>query len=385
MRIRHIAILAGSLFLGIPAVGALADYVYTDTNGTHTVFSFVCQTTKLCTGFVLMDSTGTEKATSGNPVRIDPVGTTTQPVTCVSGCIGGGGANAAASATATAVPTAADYQGLNIGSNLQGWTGVNPSGSIFAGQIDLTSIGGTTVLKGAGATGNGSQRTTVAQDTTTVAGSAPGTAGAASTNVVTVQGVASMTPVQVSQATAASLNATVVGTGTFTTQVNGFTSWAGSTLGAIANYGTSPGAVLVPGVNAFVTNANANGSAVPGSSAPVTLPILSHASVTSLGTSLVAKASAGDLHGFNCTAITGGAAGFCIAYNATAAPGTGALTGSLVLDSCFFDTTARGCALTHVNGSIAFSTGIVILVTSAVTPFTYTTGTDTAFVSADYQ
>jgi hypothetical protein len=36
------------------------------------------------------------------------------------------------------------------------------------------------------------------------------------------------------------------------------TTWAGGTLGAMANYGTSPGAVLVPGVNAFVTNANAN-------------------------------------------------------------------------------------------------------------------------------
>ena len=31
-------------------------------------------------------------------------------------------------------------------------------------------------------------------------------------------------------------------------------SWAGGTLGAMANYGTSPGAVLVPGVNAFITN-----------------------------------------------------------------------------------------------------------------------------------
>lgn len=30
--------------------------------------------------------------------------------------------------------------------------------------------------------------------------------------------------------------------------------WAGSALGAMANYGTSPGAVLVPGVNAFITN-----------------------------------------------------------------------------------------------------------------------------------
>lgn len=30
--------------------------------------------------------------------------------------------------------------------------------------------------------------------------------------------------------------------------------WAGGTLGAMANYGTSPGAVLTPGVNAYVTN-----------------------------------------------------------------------------------------------------------------------------------
>ena len=32
------------------------------------------------------------------------------------------------------------------------------------------------------------------------------------------------------------------------------TGWGGGTLGAMANYGTSPGAVLVPGVNAFITN-----------------------------------------------------------------------------------------------------------------------------------
>lgn len=36
--------------------------------------------------------------------------------------------------------------------------------------------------------------------------------------------------------------------------VVGITSWGGGTLGAMANYGTSPGAVLVPGVNAFITN-----------------------------------------------------------------------------------------------------------------------------------
>lgn len=36
--------------------------------------------------------------------------------------------------------------------------------------------------------------------------------------------------------------------------VSSISTWASGTLGAMANYGTSPGAVLVPGVNAFVTN-----------------------------------------------------------------------------------------------------------------------------------
>jgi len=36
--------------------------------------------------------------------------------------------------------------------------------------------------------------------------------------------------------------------------VDSITTWGGGTLGAMAAYGSSPGAVLVPGVNAFVTN-----------------------------------------------------------------------------------------------------------------------------------
>ena len=108
--------------------------------------------------------------------------------------------------------------------------------------------------------------------------------------------------------------------------------------------------------------------------------------VTTLGTSLVAKASAGNLYGFYCTAITGGAAGFCIAYNAITAPSPGALTGSLVLDVCAFDTGDKGCSLSRIPGPPRnYSTGITILVTSASTPFTYTTGVDTAYISADVQ
>ena len=110
---------------------------------------------------------------------------------------------------------------------------------------------------------------------------------------------------------------------------------------------------------------------------------ISHGVVTSLGTFLVAKASAGNLYGFNCTAITGGAAGYCVAINATTVPSTGAISG--VLDACYFAAGAGGCSLARPNFPANYSTGIVILVTSAVAPFTYTTGVDTAFISADFQ
>jgi hypothetical protein len=48
-------------------------------------------------------------------------------------------------------------------------------------------------------------------------------------------------------------------------------TWAGGTLGAMAAYGTSPGAVLVPGVNAFVTNTTALGQAAMAASSPVVI------------------------------------------------------------------------------------------------------------------
>lgn len=71
------------------------------------------------------------------------------------------------------------------------------AGNLAANQsVNVAQVNGVTTLTGAGATGTGSIRDTVAQDTTTIAGSAPGTAGTASANVVTVQGIASMTPLQ---------------------------------------------------------------------------------------------------------------------------------------------------------------------------------------------
>lgn len=152
----------------------------------------------------------------------------------------------------------------------------------------------------------------------------------------------------------------------------------------------TPGGALVDGKVEMCTDSS--GNAVPVSNGTCKNPVavsatqgtVSHASTTALGNSLVVKASAGTLYGFNCAGIAGGASGYCIAYNGTAAPGTGALTGANVLDFCFFDTTARGCSL-YRNSPIAYSTGIVILVSSAASPYTYTTGTDTAGVTADFQ
>lgn len=60
-------------------IGAVADYTATQGVGS-TVFSFVCSSTKICPAMVLIDSTNVEKATAGNPLRVDPTGSTPQPV-----------------------------------------------------------------------------------------------------------------------------------------------------------------------------------------------------------------------------------------------------------------------------------------------------------------
>jgi len=112
---------------------------------------------------------------------------------------------------------------------------------------------------------------------------------------------------------------------------------------------------------------------------------LSHASTTALGTSLVASATAANLYAYNCSGITGGSAGFCIVYNGSSAPGTGALTGANVLDYCFFGTTPQGCSLSRIPMMVNYSTGIVVLISTASSPFTYTTGTATGAITVDYK
>jgi|SRR5579859_2527885 len=87
--------------------------------------------------------------------------------------------------------------GLNAGSNIIGKAGIDQTTPGTTNGVSVVGVNAATALAGAGATGTGSLRTTVAQDTTTIAGAAPGTAGTPSANVVTVQGASSMTPVLV--------------------------------------------------------------------------------------------------------------------------------------------------------------------------------------------
>jgi len=69
-------------------------------------------------------------------------------------------------------------------------------------STNLAQVNGVTTLTGAGAVGTGSARIAVGQDTTTIAGSAPGPLGTPSAQAITVQGGAGMTPVFVSGSSA---------------------------------------------------------------------------------------------------------------------------------------------------------------------------------------
>lgn len=170
--------------------------------------------------------------------------------------------------------------------------------------------------------------------------------------------------------------ATATTTGDFSFNVSGYSY----IRARISSY--SAGTITVTGYAA------ANPSVQPGTGLNVPVPssasgnALSHASVTSLGNSLVVKTTPGNLYGFNCTAITGGVAGFCVAYNGTSSPGSP--TAADVLDVCYFGTTAAGCSLSRIPMGVNYSNGIVIYMTTAATPFTNTTGTDIGYISADY-
>lgn len=203
---------------------------------------------------------------------------------------------------------------------------------------------------------------------------------------LTIRASVDYSTVGAASATWLTTTAVPVATGISTTAITsgGLYQINAAGFSAIQVYGT---AIVSGRANIALLSSSGVSTIMADNPIPVTPSIVavSHASTTALASSLSVKASSGNLLGYNCTSITGGSAGFCVAYNGSSTPGTGALTGSNVLDFCYYDTTARGCSLSRIPVSVLYSSGIQILVTSAASPYTYTTGVNTAAISADYQ
>lgn len=223
-------------------------------------------------------------------------------------------------------------------------TGYGVSPPVTNQSVNVAEVNGVTTLTGAGATGTGSQRNTVAQDTTTIAGSAPGTAGSSSANVVSVQGIASGTPLPASQS-----GTWNVGTVTTVTNPVGVKGADGSTIASTSN-------------------------AVPTASAPLT-----QVATGALAANLVVSAGAGNLWSFDVAADTtlSAAPWWIFVFNNTSAPADGAVTPA----KCY----ALPAGATSFTGGfpagVAFSTGITIGVSSTGC-FSKTASTH-AFISAD--
>jgi len=133
---------------------------------------------------------------------------------------------------------------LVAGSAIIGKVGIDQTTVGTTNGVSLAQIGSTTVSTGTGAQGAGTPRVTVATDTATIAGSAPGTAGTASSNVVTVQGVASMTPVSTSTDPCQSLTKTNVAIATSSGTVQ-LVAPSGSTQVYICSFSLVAGATAV--------------------------------------------------------------------------------------------------------------------------------------------
>lgn len=205
-----------------------------------------------------------------------------------------------------AVPSTGVYEGINVAGTLRGVTGL-ALGSTFSQTMAIVDASGNQI------TSFGSS----------AAVSATGAAVPASANYIGINVAGTLTGW-----TGAITNTTFGAT---------VTSWGGGTLGAMANYGTSPGAVLVPGVNAFITNTNANGRATPVNSSPVVLPATPYETVAASQTGQALGA----------TGATGDYLSHCVIYPVTTSPGV-----VTVFDST---SSATNNVITFAGGSSSLS------------------------------
>lgn len=222
----------------------------------------------------------------------------------------GTAANWGVGATASAVPANANYVGGNKSGNLTGF--------VMGSSNDLT-VGGA------------------------------GTAGSASGGVLTVQGVASMTPVQVSQATASNLNATVVGTGSAGSPASGVV-----TIQGIPSASPVATNMTFVGSNAVSTGSGTNGTGVQRVTLATDQGALAAWGLGATGAAVPAGAqyqaanTGGNLTGLiNCTSVA--------KYDASTSGSTQlvALASSQVVRICGYSILAAG----SVNVKLVYGTG----------------------------
>lgn len=102
--------------------------------------------------------------------------------------------------------------------------------------------------------------------------------------------------------------------------------------------------------------------------------------IVTSGSSAVIKTTPDNLYSVYATNLTA-TAGFLIIVNATAVPGTGALTAATVLDCIPLQASSVASINYAPNPPKYYNVGIVALVSSGANCTTFTTGTITAFIS----
>jgi hypothetical protein len=96
----------------------------------------------------------------------------------------------------------------------------------------------------------------------------------------------------------------------------------------------------------------------------------------SLEASHVIDAAPGNLYSISATNLTGGVSGNLLVFDATSAPGDGAVTPKVCVP---FDSLGKAQASFLPGPPLVFATGITAVASSAVSCFTKTTGVITAF------
>lgn len=179
-----------------------------------------------------------------------------------------------------AVPSTANYIAASKGGNLTGLLiGSQTTANSLAVALASDQVAIPVTLTSTTITGT----VAVTQGTSPWIVAGGGTAGSAASGVVTVQGIASMTPVQVSQATASNLNATVV-------------QGTGSNLHTVVDSGTITTVSTVTSLSQFAGNAiNLGNGTVGTGTLRVTLASDSTGNIATIGTSVTPGTSAAHL------------------------------------------------------------------------------------------